>query len=96
MPSTYPPRLFLDNLRAAARPLLRGDDLAAVRQRQDVGEPRKRIRLRLIIVGVVRILLVAARAWPQRRDAELFHHLPVVFGGGPVLRLGRGSLLSVR
>jgi hypothetical protein len=41
---------------------------------------------------VIRILLVAARARPQRGDPELLHHLLVIFLSGPVLRLGQSGL----
>ena len=41
---------------------------------------------RLVVVGVVGRLLVAARARAQLRDAELLHHVLVVFRGSPRLR----------
>jgi hypothetical protein len=65
----------LDDFGAPTRPLLCRDDFATVRQRQDVGQLRERIRLGLVVVRVIGILLVAARTRTQRRDAELLHHL---------------------
>ena len=73
---------LLDNLRP---PLLpphgRGRDLAAVLQRQDFRQVRERIGHRLVVVGVVGRGLVAAGPWPQGRDTELLHHVPVIGGG---------------
>ena len=87
----------LDDLGATSRPLLRASStLRPFVEREDVGQLRERIRLRLVVVGVIRILLVAARPRAQRRDAELLHHLPVVFGGGPVLRFRGWPLLGAR
>ena len=74
--------------------------LRAVLQRQDVGQVRIRIGLRLVVVGVIRRRLVAARPGPQRLDAELLHHLPMIllgrlrgFSRGRGLRRGRGRRL---
>src|SRR4029079_9348681 len=83
----------LDDFSAPPRPLLCRDDFATVRQREDVGQLRKRIRLCLVVVCVIGSLLVAARTRTQRRDAELLHHLSMVFSGGPILRFGCRSLL---
>ena len=87
----------LDDLRPALLPPhLGARNLAAVRQREGVGQGGEGIGERLVVVGVVRRLLVAARAGPQRSDAELLHHLSMVFGGGPFFRRRRGGVSRLR
>src|SRR5207237_8790623 len=41
---------------------------------------------RLVVVGVIRRLLVAARPRTERRDAEPLHHVAMILGRGPFLR----------
>ena len=62
-------------------PLLRGRDLAAVLQRQDVRPVRIRVGLGRIVVRRARLAggCTAVEAGPKLRDAQSLHHLGVVF-----------------
>ena len=83
---------ILDDLLTTGLPHRGGGDLLPVLQRQDVRQLRVGIGQRLVIVGVVRRLLVAARPRAQCRDAELLHHVLVIFLRRPFLwRLHAGG-----
>ena len=82
-----------DDLRAPfGEPRRRARHAPAVRERQRIGEIRERIGERFVVVRVIGRLLVAARAWTKRPDAELFHHVPMVVGRRPFTILGGGRL----
>ena len=81
---------LLDDLGTALLPPRIGaGDLAAVLQRQDFRQVGIRIRQRLVVVGVIRRGLVAARTGTQRLDAELLHHVLVVGCRGRGIRVRR-------
>ena len=68
--------------------LTRARDALPVLQHEQWGQRREGIRLRLVVVRVIGRLLVAARSRAQGSDAELLHHLPMVVGRRPLLRVG--------
>src|SRR6266581_5760592 len=98
-----------DNFGAALLPPhLRGGGLLAVLQRESIGQVRKRIRFGLVVICMIGVFLVSAWTGTKRFDAELVHHVLMVFLGGPVhrgrevarvrgryrCRFGRGLLLA--
>jgi hypothetical protein len=66
--------------------------LFAVLQCQDIGKIWERIGRRFIVVGMIGRRLGPAGPRAQRLDAELIHHVLMVFRGGPIHRLGRRRL----
>ena len=75
----------LDDLRATLVPphFWRGDPLAIL-QGEGVRKVGIDVGLRFIIVGMIRRLLIAARARPKSFDSELVQHVLMVLGCGPV------------
>jgi hypothetical protein len=73
----------LDDLRPPLLPpRIRGRDLPAVFESQHLWQVGEGICCRLVVVRLVRRRLVAARCRPQALDAELRHHVLMIFGGG--------------
>lgn len=74
---------------ALLRPDLCSRYLLSVIQGQSVGQMRKWIRFGLIVIGGVRSLLTAARAWTEGFDSKLIPHVLMVLLGGKVHQLRR-------
>ena len=91
-PENFAVEVFHDLRAALLPPHIGGSDLLAVFQRQNFGEIRVGIGLRGIVVGHVRRSGsgAAAGARPEGLNAELVHHILMVFGGRPVEWRQRG------
>ncbi len=83
---------ILDDLRPPLVPpdLRRGDSPAAL-QCEWIRKIRKRIRFRFVVVGGPRVGFghAAARRRPKPSDAELLHHILMIFSRRPVLGFGQ-------
>ena len=78
----------LDDLRTALLPPDGGlGHFLAVLQPQDVGQIREGIGQGLVVVGMIGRLFVTAGPRTERLDAELLHHVLMIFDRRPVLRL---------
>ena len=56
--------------------------LLAVVQSERIGKIGIRVRLRLVVVGMIRSLFITARTGTQGFDAQLIHHVLVILIGG--------------
>src|SRR6185437_7827063 len=59
-------------------PLARGRDALAITESQRVRQRWVWISQQLVIVGVIRVVLITARAGAQLLDTELLHHVLVI------------------
>src|SRR5207253_8887005 len=71
-------------------PDLGARDFLAIIQRQDVRQIGIGVRRGLVVVRVIGRRLIATRTGTQLLDAELLHHVLMVLGRRPSLRLGGG------
>ena len=75
-----------DNLRAALiPPLFRRRNLLPALQCERIGQVSIWIGLRLIVVGMIRVLFIPARARTERCDPQLIHHVLMVLFCCPVV-----------